>query len=92
MNTNCCVSSVPHHGSFKAFPKAVAAWQEGLQAGLSRNIEASDETMSHWEEEIRQKTQEGGAGRLWGHKYYGDMLNGTPVFAGYFGGACPHNS
>ena len=23
MNVNCCVTSVPHHGSFEAFPKAV---------------------------------------------------------------------
>src|ERR1039457_4977071 len=30
-------------------------------------------------------------GRLWGHKNYGDMLNEMPVFAEYFGGACPHN-
>jgi hypothetical protein len=27
-----------------------------------------------------------------GHAYYGDMLKERPVFAGYFGGACPHNS
>jgi hypothetical protein len=58
MNTNCCVSSVPHRGSFKAFPKAVAAWQERLQAGLSRSIEASDQTMGHLEEEILQRTRE----------------------------------
>ena len=58
MNVNCCVTSVPHHGSFKAFPKAVAAWQERLLAGLNRSIEASDQTMGHLEEEIHQKTQE----------------------------------
>jgi len=33
MSTNCCAKSVPHHGSFKAFPQAVAAWQERLQVG-----------------------------------------------------------
>src|SRR6266699_472778 len=58
MNTNCCVTSVPHHGSFKVLAKAVGAWQERLQAGLSRRIEASDQTMGHLEEEILQKTRE----------------------------------
>jgi hypothetical protein len=58
MNTNCCVTSVPHHGSFKVLAKAVGAWQERLQAGLSRSIEASDQTMGHLEEEILQKTRE----------------------------------
>lgn len=58
MNVNCCVTSVPHHGSFEAFPKAVTAWQERLLAGLTRSIEASDQTMGHLEEEIHQKTQE----------------------------------
>jgi len=32
------------------------------------------------------------AGRLWGHDYYGDMLQGMPVFAGGIGFACPHNN
>ena len=42
VNTNCCATSVPHHGSLKVLAKAVGAWQERLQAGLSRSIEASD--------------------------------------------------
>ena len=58
MSTNCCGTSVPHPGSFKAFPKAVAAWQERLTAGLSRSIQASDQTMGHLEEEILQKTRD----------------------------------
>jgi hypothetical protein len=58
MSTNCCAISVPHHGSFKVFPKAVSAWQERLQAGLSRSIQASDQTMGHLEEEILQKTRD----------------------------------
>jgi len=58
MNSNCCVS-VPHpDSSFEAFPKAVAAWQERLQAGLSRSIQASEQTMGHLEEEILQKTRD----------------------------------
>jgi hypothetical protein len=59
MKTNCCATSVPHaDSSYEAFPQAVAAWQERLQAGLSRSIEASDQTMGHLEEEILQKTRE----------------------------------
>lgn len=34
------------------------AWQERLQAGLGRVIQASDQTMGHLEEEILRKTQE----------------------------------
>lgn len=58
MSKDCCVTSVPHHGSFEVFPKAVTAWQERLQAGLSRSIQASDQTMGHLEEEILQKTRD----------------------------------
>lgn len=58
MNANCCGASVPHPGSFKAFPRAVAAWQERLQAGLSRSIQASDQTMGHLEEEILHRTRD----------------------------------
>src|SRR2546428_10951006 len=59
MSTNCCAESVPQaDSSFKVFPKAVTAWQERLQAGLSRRIQASDQTLGHLEEEILQKTRE----------------------------------
>jgi hypothetical protein len=59
MSTNCCAESVPHpDSSFEVFPKAIIAWQERLQAGLSRSIEASDQTMGHLEEHILQKTRE----------------------------------
>ena len=58
MSANCCATSVPHHGSFEVFPKAVAAWQERLAAGLSRSIQASDETMGHMEEEILHQTRD----------------------------------
>ncbi len=58
MSMNCCATSVPHHGSFEALPKAVAAWQERLQAGLSRSIQASDQTMGHLEEEILHRTRD----------------------------------
>jgi hypothetical protein len=58
MAVNCCGTSVPHPGSFKVFPQAIAAWQERLQAGLSRSIRASDQTMGHLEEEILHRTQD----------------------------------
>ncbi len=59
MSTNCCAESVPQaDSSFEVFPKAVTAWQERLQAGLSRSIQASDQTLGHLEEEILQKTRE----------------------------------
>jgi len=59
MSANCCANaSVPHHGSFEVFPKAITAWQERLQAGLSRSIKASDQTMGHLEEEILHKTRD----------------------------------
>ena len=58
MNVNCCGTSVPHPGSFEVFPKAIGAWQERLQAGLSRSIRASDQTMGHLEEEILHQTQD----------------------------------
>ncbi len=58
MSNSCCVS-VPHpSSSFEAFAKPAGAWQERLQAGLSRSIQASDQTMGHLEEEIVQKTRE----------------------------------
>src|SRR6267378_5894853 len=62
MSSNCCcVPAAPHtHGSFgfKALGEAVNAWQERLQAGLGRVINASDQNMGHLEEEILQKTRE----------------------------------
>src|SRR6266487_3954999 len=59
MSTNCCAESVPQaDSSFEVFPKAVTAWQERLQAGLSRSIQASDQTLGHLEEEILQETHE----------------------------------
>src|SRR5262245_5187637 len=58
MSMNCCGTSVPHHGSFEVFPQAVAAWQERLQAGLGRSIQASDQTLGHLEEEILHQTRD----------------------------------
>ncbi len=57
MNTNCCGKSVPHRGSYEAFGREVESWQERLEAGLGRSIQASDQTMGHLEEEILQQTR-----------------------------------
>jgi hypothetical protein len=57
VTTYCCGKSVPHHGSFEAFGREVNAWQERLQAGLGRSVEASDQTMGHLEEEILRQTR-----------------------------------
>jgi hypothetical protein len=57
VTTNCCATSVPHHGGFEAFGRAVVTWQERLQAGLNRSIQGSDQTMGHLEEEILRQTQ-----------------------------------
>src|SRR6266852_4225439 len=59
MSTNCCVPAAPRtHGGFKVLGKATNVWQERLQAGLGRVINASDQTMGHVEEEILQRTRE----------------------------------
>jgi hypothetical protein len=57
VTTNCCGKSVPHPGSFEAFGWEVIAWQERLQAGLGRSIQASDQTLGHLEEEILRQTR-----------------------------------
>lgn len=57
MSINCCGKSVPHPGSFEAFGREAIAWQERLQAGLGRSIQASDQTMGHLEEEIGRQTR-----------------------------------
>lgn len=58
MNTNCCGTSVPQPSSIEAFGQAVTDWQERLTAGLSRSIQASDQTLGHLEEEILHQTRE----------------------------------
>jgi hypothetical protein len=58
MSTNCCGTSVPQARSFEALPQAVAVWQERLTAGLSRIVQASDQTLGHLEEEILQRTRD----------------------------------
>ena len=58
MSTRCC-ETVPHpHSSFEGLAKATHVWQERLQAGLGRVINANEQNMGHLEEEILQKTKE----------------------------------
>jgi len=58
MSTHCCAPSVPQpDSSIKALPQAMTLWQQRLQAGLSRSLQASDQTMGHLEEEILQQTR-----------------------------------
>jgi hypothetical protein len=59
MSTDCCVPAVPHtHGSFEVLAKATEAWQQRLQTGLDRFINADDQNMGHLEEEILKNTRE----------------------------------
>jgi len=58
MKADCCVASVPHHGSFEAFGRPMAAWAERLSAGLRRSVQASEHTLGHLEEEILHQTHE----------------------------------
>jgi hypothetical protein len=56
--SNCCVKSVPQSdSSYETFAGPVAEWQARLTAGLSRSIEASDQTLGHLEEEILHETR-----------------------------------
>lgn len=55
---NCCVESVPHHASgYETFAQPLMDWQARLTAGLTRSIQASDETLGHMEEAILRQTQ-----------------------------------
>jgi hypothetical protein len=55
--SNFCVKTVPHHdSSFETFAGPVADWQGRLTAGLTRSIQASDQTLVDLEEEILRQT------------------------------------
>jgi hypothetical protein len=55
---NCCVASVPQSdSSYETFDRPVADWTARLTAGLTRSIQASDQTLGHLEEEIFQQTR-----------------------------------
>ena len=56
---HCCEKSVPQSdSSFETFARPVADWQARLTAGLTRSVQASDQTLGHLEEEIRHTTRD----------------------------------
>jgi hypothetical protein len=55
---NCCVKSVPQSdSSFETLAGPVADWTARLRAGLTRSVQASDQTLGHLEEEILHQTR-----------------------------------
>lgn len=57
--SNCCEKSVPQpDSSFETFARPVAGWQARLTAGLTRSVQASDETLGHLEEAILHSTRD----------------------------------
>jgi hypothetical protein len=55
---SCCLESVPQPGSsFETFAGPVADWTARLTAGLTRSVQASDQTLGHLEEEILHQTR-----------------------------------
>ena len=56
---HCCLKSVPQSdSSFETFAQPVADWQARLTAGLTRSLEASDQSLGHLEEEILYSTRD----------------------------------
>jgi hypothetical protein len=56
--SNCCVHTVPHtDSSFETFARPVADWTARLTVGLTRSIQASDQSLGHLEEEILRQTR-----------------------------------
>ena len=56
---HCCEKSVPQSdSSFETFARLVADWQARLTAGLTRSVQASDQTLGHLEEEILHTTRD----------------------------------
>ena len=53
--SNCCLNSVPQSDS--SFETFAADWAARLTAGLSRSVQASDQTMGDLEEQIMRQTQ-----------------------------------
>jgi hypothetical protein len=55
---NCCEESVPQSdSSYETFAGPVADWVARLTAGLTRSVQASDQSLGHLEEEILQQTR-----------------------------------
>ena len=55
---HCCLETVPHtDSSYETFGQPVAEWQARLTAGLTRSLQASEDTLGHLEEQILQQTR-----------------------------------
>ena len=55
---SCCLPSVPQSdSSFETLGGPVADWTARLTAGLTRSVQASDQTLGHLEEEILHQTR-----------------------------------
>ena len=56
--SHCCLHTVPHPDSrFETLAGPVADWAARLTAGLTRSLQASDQTLGHLEEEIVRQTR-----------------------------------
>jgi hypothetical protein len=55
---SCCLQAVPQSDSrFETLTGPVADWTARLTAGLTRSVQASDQTLGHLEEEILRQTR-----------------------------------
>jgi len=55
---SCCLESVPQpDSSYETLAGPVADWAARLTAGLTRSVQASEQTLGHLEEEILQQTR-----------------------------------
>lgn len=55
---SCCLTSVPQpDSSYEALAGPMADWAARLTAGLTRSVQASEQTLGHLEEEILQQTR-----------------------------------
>ena len=55
VKTCCCVNSVPHRGSIEVLTKAVEAWRERLQAGLSRTLGRAIKPWGIWRSKLTKR-------------------------------------
>ncbi len=56
---SCCGTAVPHpDSSYETFAGPVADWVVRLTAGLTRSVQARDQTLGHLEEAILHQTRE----------------------------------
>ena len=55
---DCWAKSVPHSdSSYETFARPMIDWRARLTAGWNQSVQASDQTLGHWEERIPRQTQ-----------------------------------